>query len=103
LDALVLRLLQKKPADRLGYADDVASRLVEFGVEPDDRFFGEPRRAYVYRPEFVGRADVMARFEPLLRGQGQSERRILIDGESGVGWCRSSAERAREPPTSGRR
>ena len=88
LDALVLRLLQKKPADRLGYADDVASRLVELGVEPDDRFFGEARRSYVYRPEFVGRADVMARFEPLLRGQGHSERRILIDGESGVGKTR---------------
>ncbi len=94
LDDLVLSLLRKKPSDRLGYADDVGAKLTALGV-PKARY-GEQAatRAYVYRPEFVGRNDVMARFEPLFRGSDGSERRVLVEGESGVGKSRLLVELA---------
>ena len=95
LEALVLRLLAKRPADRIGYAEDVASVLGKLGAEEDAP--GAPRpRTYLYRPGFAGRQTVLGELEGLLAqleaGKGGL---VLLGGESGVGKTRLTTELAR--------
>jgi len=87
LDELVSHLLQKRPVDRLGYAEDVAGRLVALGVE-NEAPASSKARAYVYRPEFVGRTELIERLRRTIRGEATGPRRLLIAGESGVGKTR---------------
>jgi eukaryotic-like serine/threonine-protein kinase len=90
LDALVLRLLERHTQDRIGYADDVESALsqIESGGIPATSRSGS-RAAYLYRPEFAGRRDILQRLEgaldDALTGRGG---KALITGESGVGKTR---------------
>src|SRR5262249_44808926 len=95
LDALLLRLLAKPPAERLGYADDVAAVLAELGAEPAPPI--EPRpRAYLYRPRFVGREKLLETFGLwLAEARAGSGRIALLGGESGVGKTRLALETAR--------
>src|SRR5215217_6780678 len=96
LDRLILRLLEKRPQERLGYAEDVATALTELGA------LGQPERGprprpYLYRPALIGRASAL---ELLARAveHGTRERRggvWLIRGESGVGKTRFALETAR--------
>lgn len=95
LDALILQLLEKRPRDRIGYAEAVAHALASLGG-PGVRADGPARpRPYVYRPEFRGRADMLASFENLFRRcQGGAGALAFIAGESGVGKTRLAAELA---------
>jgi serine/threonine protein kinase/tetratricopeptide (TPR) repeat protein len=95
LDQLVLALLEKRPRDRIGHAEDVMHVLDELGAEPEPL---QPRRAraYVYRPELAGREAAMNRLDraarDALRGAGGL---MLIAGESGVGKTYLAMEAAR--------
>ncbi len=94
LDELVLGLLAKEPAERIGYADDVAARLERMGVAPA----GEPaeRQSYLYRPRLVGRREELAQLRRKLarldQGHGLA---VALRGESGVGKTRLAMELAR--------
>ncbi len=88
LDALILRLLEKRPRDRLGHAADIVLAI--------DTILGSPRpngqrpsstpRSYVYRPELTGRdapfKALRAHFDNLERGDGGC---VVLRGESGIG------------------
>jgi serine/threonine protein kinase/tetratricopeptide (TPR) repeat protein len=96
LDELVLRLLAKQPRERIGHADDVAAALERLG-ERDPLGAALPRpRPYLYRPGFVGRADLMRRLSSHLeRLQAGGGGTVLISGESGAGKTRLLVELAR--------
>jgi serine/threonine protein kinase len=96
LDALVMRLLAKRPRDRLGYADDVAVALERLGAEDGLAASGPPSRPYLYRPGLAGRDEALRaleqRLDRLEQGHGGIE---LVGGESGVGKTRLVMELAR--------
>jgi eukaryotic-like serine/threonine-protein kinase len=96
LDALVLRLLEKRPEDRLGHAQDVEQALAALGADevPEAKGWPQPR-AYLYRPGLSGRDEVL----PALRGHvldAGAAALVLVGGESGVGKTRLTMELARE-------
>lgn len=89
LDDLILRLLEKHPQDRIGYAADIAAELIALGAaaEPDD---GPPPLVHLYNPGLIGRTDDLAMLEDrvdtvALRRRGGL---VLVRGESGVGKTR---------------
>jgi len=94
LERLILHLLEKKPAMRIGFAADVAKSLSEMtGVPIEDNAFSE----YLYRPSFVGRAEARRSVVALLAGA--RDRRgtcALVGGESGAGKTRFAQEMTRE-------
>ncbi|QRK08251.1 protein kinase [Archangium violaceum] len=102
LDALVLRLLEKRPEDRLGYAEDVAAALASLGAEGEASAVTPRSPTYLYRPGFSGRAEALR----VLR-RGIDEARdgrggcIYLGGESGVGKTRLALEAATEAAWAG--
>jgi eukaryotic-like serine/threonine-protein kinase len=85
LDRLILRLLEKRPRDRIGYATDVAAALAMAGAtwEPDE---GPAPRTYLYRSEILGRGDAV---EALKRSVERRRGGLsLVSGESGIGKTR---------------
>jgi serine/threonine protein kinase len=95
LDELVLRLLAKKPADRLGHADDVAAALQALGAHHDSLPAPAPR-PYLYRPDFAGRRESLDQLSHQLARLEQGIGGLtLIGGESGVGKTRLAVELAR--------
>jgi serine/threonine protein kinase len=93
LEWLILKLLEKQPEDRLGYAEDVARVLTGLGLDADG---GEHRPAplpYLYRPRFTGREDALRQLRERLLHQGGE---VFIGGGSGVGKTRLALEAARE-------
>ncbi len=94
LDALVLRLLAKRPEDRFGHAEDVDAVLAELDVPVREYPPTPPARAYLYRPTLAGRDAALAVLERALDrtvdvGRGQ---RVFVGGESGVGKTRLALE-----------
>ncbi|WP_309887686.1 protein kinase domain-containing protein [Archangium sp.] len=97
LEWLILKLLEKQPQERLGYAEDVARVLTTLGVEVEEPA-GLPRpQPYLYRPVFTGREDMVRKIrtaiDSLFYYQGG---KIFIGGGSGVGKTRLAMEMARE-------
>jgi tetratricopeptide (TPR) repeat protein/tRNA A-37 threonylcarbamoyl transferase component Bud32 len=99
LEALVMRLLAKRPAERLGYAADVAAAL---GAGARPAVETPPPRSYLYRPAFAGRERDLEALRPLLgrarKGRGAM---ALIEGPSGVGKTRFVVELGRLARASG--
>lgn len=93
LDVLILKLLEKRPEERIGYADDVARALVAMGAIPASAPQPKPR-AYLYRPRFAGRQNSLTTLHQQLGPFGGGM--LLIGGESGVGKTRLALEFARE-------
>ncbi len=93
LDHLILKLLEKRPEERLGYADDVARALRDLGAVPSTRTAPKPR-SYLYRPRFAGRQSALTSLHQQLGPFGGGL--LLIGGESGVGKTRLALEFARE-------
>jgi tetratricopeptide (TPR) repeat protein len=97
LEWLILKLLEKRPQDRLGYAEDVDRVLSELGVEAVGPARLPRPRPYLYRPLFTGRGDAVrslrAELDALCQGRGG---RVFIGGGSGVGKTRLAMEMARE-------
>ena len=96
LDGLVMRLLEKDPRKRFGYADDVAKVLGNLGG--DDAFPTDcpDVQAYLYRSGFVGRDEwverIRERLDRLTAGTGGL---VLVGGETGVGKTRFAMEMTR--------
>ncbi|RKG88421.1 ATP-binding protein [Corallococcus terminator] len=97
LEWLILKLLEKRPEDRLGYAEDVSRVLLELGVESESPARLPKPRTYLYRPLFTGRKEAVERIrsqlDELAHGGGG---RIFIGGGSGIGKTRLAMEMAHE-------
>jgi serine/threonine protein kinase len=97
VEELTLNLLRKRPADRLGYAEDVAARLVAAGANPDPDLGAGETAAYLYRPEIVGRASTIESLAPLIpKAWAKSGSFVVLGGESGIGKTSVAAAFARE-------
>ncbi|EYF01028.1 serine/threonine-protein kinase [Chondromyces apiculatus] len=103
LDALLMRLLQKRPEDRLGYADDVAAALGALGGDDIDLVAAPAwQRApkpqpYLYRPGLAGRGEALRTLHGLLRRLQEGHGGIaFLAGESGIGKTRLAMEVATE-------
>ena len=97
LRALIRDLLAGDPRDRLGHAEDVAEALREAGFGDRDAPAAGPRRSYLYRPSFAGRArELRLLREALDAARAGSGRLLLVAGESGSGKTRLAMEATRE-------
>ncbi|HZO15094.1 MAG TPA: serine/threonine-protein kinase, partial [Polyangiaceae bacterium] len=95
LDALIMRLLAKRPRDRLGFAADVARTLEALGARPPSVEGMPAPRPYLYRPGLAGRTNVTRALEPAIAGtRSRLGGLVLIGGESGVGKTRLAMELA---------
>jgi serine/threonine protein kinase/tetratricopeptide (TPR) repeat protein len=100
LDDLVMRLLEARPRDRIGHADDIVHAIDAILIEQVRHLpkaqqspevsqvprSSEQPRAYVYRPELAGRTEVLKslthRLEGVECGRGGC---VVLRGESGIG------------------
>jgi serine/threonine protein kinase/tetratricopeptide (TPR) repeat protein len=97
LEALILRLLAKRPQDRLGHAGAVAAALEALGVEARASSDDPQPRVYLYRPGFVDRDRPFAELrEHLVRLECGAGGLVLVGGESGIGKTRLLMELARQ-------
>ncbi|MFC1852695.1 tetratricopeptide repeat protein [candidate division CSSED10-310 bacterium] len=96
LDELFSRLLAKNPADRFGYAQDVASALADLGAGNGLVESEVTASPYLYRSGFTGRKNQMQTLVQCLdRLELEQGGLILLAGESGVGKTRLAMEVAR--------
>ncbi|MBN2381323.1 tetratricopeptide repeat protein [bacterium] len=97
LSTLIHRLLAKKPGDRIGYAETVASILGNCGAGNGMAAGPTRSRSYLYRPGFVGRHNDLNALKQdmrsLLSGSGKL---VLFEGESGIGKTRLAMEFGRK-------
>jgi predicted ATPase len=95
LEELILRLLAKRPRDRIGHARAVIAALARLGAEVGDWAAEQAARDYVYRPGFVGREAVLRllkrRIREALEGHGRC---TFLRGRSGSGKTRTLMELA---------
>ncbi|MBI2569828.1 MAG: protein kinase [Candidatus Schekmanbacteria bacterium] len=94
---LVARLLAKRPADRIGYADIIAAKLGELGGENGAWRDAPAPRTFLYRPELHGRDSALRRLvcrvDRILADEPGGL--LMLRGESGVGKTRLMVELTR--------
>jgi serine/threonine protein kinase len=101
LDDLIMRLLEKRRGDRLGYAEDVAALLVDAGAQPDPDFDSETA-PYLYRPEIVGRRETVEALREHISGLREGRGAfVVIGGESGIGKTSVASVFGREATLAG--
>jgi serine/threonine protein kinase/tetratricopeptide (TPR) repeat protein len=97
LEALILRLLEKSPVQRLGHAADVEKALARIGAAelPGTEDWPRPRTV-LYRPGLAGRDAAMHELRGrLMEAAAGSGSLLLLGGESGAGKTRLAMELAR--------
>ncbi|HTU22469.1 MAG TPA: protein kinase [Gemmataceae bacterium] len=93
LEELILRLLAKRPRERIGHARAVMAALSRLGAEIGDWTAERSARDYLYRPGFVGRDAVLERLEHHIRdGRKGAGRCFFLRGRSGSGKTRTIME-----------
>ncbi|MFC1854111.1 serine/threonine protein kinase, partial [candidate division CSSED10-310 bacterium] len=102
-DELMLSLLAKDPYKRLGYASDVAHRLIKLGARQDYPHWGPSPRSYLFPPVFAGRNELQTFWRQYLNRLRQQAKGALLalGGESGVGKTRLATEFAKEATRQG--
>ncbi len=91
LEEIILGLLQKRPRDRVGYADDVAAVLRRLGA--DERLPARRAEPHLYRPRLAGRASALGIVDAKLKNVRVARGgRVFVGGESGVGKTRFALE-----------
>jgi hypothetical protein len=99
LDALTLGLLERNPRDRIGHASDVAAALADLGARTAPMENAPAAKAYLYRPELVGRGALL---DAALAGLKEKRGSLtLVAGESGIGKTSFAAEVARRAGAQG--
>jgi hypothetical protein len=92
LDELILRLLAKEPGRRIGFASDVAAILREV-TGADEPPPARRIESYLYRPAFVGRAQVYSELLATLEGVRTARGAcVFVGGDSGSGKTRFAME-----------
>jgi tetratricopeptide (TPR) repeat protein len=98
LDALVLKLLAKKPEDRIASAQDLAQEIRNLESSPAEAAFSDATAtvallAQLARGRLIGRRHELANLRELWNGALQGRGRLaLISGEPGVGKTRLASE-----------
>ncbi len=99
LNDLILKMLEKDPRARLGYAQDVDQALKELGASGWDGGTYPEARTYVYRPRIAGRAQELGSLLQAFKSAQKTQTQlVLLEGESGIGKTRLVAEFARLAP-----
>jgi serine/threonine protein kinase/tetratricopeptide (TPR) repeat protein len=102
LEAVIMRLLERNPRDRIGHADDLAAALGDLGADGPSARDQPKAKAYLYRPELVGRGalvdDLVQRLEQVRARRGGFG---IVSGESGIGKTSFVSEVARRAGASG--
>ncbi|MBI2570421.1 MAG: protein kinase [Candidatus Schekmanbacteria bacterium] len=97
LEELVMRLLEKEPRRRIGYAADVEATLGRLGVRDSVDESWPRAQPYLYRPSVEGRDDEIQRLLELVWGLALDQGALaIISGETGVGKTRLAVEIGRE-------
>ncbi|MBI2570920.1 MAG: tetratricopeptide repeat protein [Candidatus Schekmanbacteria bacterium] len=96
VDELILKLLEKKPEDRFGFATDVGSALALLGARGGFAEAPSPR-SYLYRSRFAGREEPLRQLAAWMGGRDVASGGIaFVGGESGIGKTRFVMELARQ-------
>ena len=92
LESLTMRLLEKLPRDRFGYAEDVARVLVANGANVLREASGASE-LYLYRPPLIAREGTVATLEGLVRDANAGNGRLAaLVGPSGIGKTRLAVD-----------
>ncbi|UQA55960.1 serine/threonine-protein kinase PknK [Polyangium aurulentum] len=95
LEQLALKLLEKRPEERIGHATDVAEALAVLGIKAVEPEGAPPPRAYLYRPALAGRTEVVQELATAIdRAAAGVGSLVFLGGESGVGKTRIAMEMA---------
>jgi serine/threonine protein kinase len=101
LEELILRLLVKRPRERIGHAQAVVAALSRLGAEVGDWAADQSARDYLYRPGFVGRDTVLESLACHVHRstsppceQGRASACLFLRGRSGSGKTRLILEAA---------
>jgi eukaryotic-like serine/threonine-protein kinase len=92
VDALIAKLVDKEPADRMGYAEEVVA-AIERIVGGSGKAGSASPRAPLFRPRLIGREDVLDRLKAKVRSLRAGGGGVAyVSGESGIGKTRLANE-----------